>query len=82
MKSLDKIKIEIDLLRDSLRNIFIVMFAIMSGEVSLIYKILHNYYSYVDFLLLLVGFVALFVLERVKGYKKEEIKRLLERLNE
>jgi hypothetical protein len=28
----DKIKIEIDLIRDSLKNIFIVMFAIMSGN--------------------------------------------------
>jgi len=38
----EKIKIEIDLIRDTLRNIFIVMFAIMSGEVSLFYKLVKN----------------------------------------
>ncbi len=37
-----KIKIEIDLIRDSLRNIFVVMFAIVSGEISLLYKIFHK----------------------------------------
>jgi len=78
----DKIKIEIDLLRDSLRNIFVVMFAIMSGEVSLIYKILHNNFNYADFILILLGFVSLYVLTNIKNRKYVEMKKLLERLKE
>jgi len=77
---MEKIKIEIDLLRDSLRNLFVVMFAIMSGEVSLAYKILHNIYNYSDFILAIVGLVSLYFLVNVKNQKNKEIKRLLERL--
>ncbi|GAB6045638.1 hypothetical protein JCM11957_12360 [Caminibacter profundus] len=62
----EKIKIEIDLLRDSLRNIFVVMFAIMSGEVSLIYKILHNNFNYADFILILLGFVSIICFNKYK----------------
>ena len=69
MKS-DKIKIEIDLLRDSLRNIFFVMFAIMSGEVSLAYRILHsNKFNYFDLILAIIGFVVLFILVQIKKTK-------------
>ena len=78
---MDKIKIEIDLLRDSLRNLFVVMFAIMSGEVSLIYKILHNNYNLTDYALLVIGFLFLFVVDKIKQNKNKQIQELLERLN-
>jgi hypothetical protein len=78
----EKIKIEIELLRDSLKNIFIVMFAIMSGEVSLIYKILHNEYNNADFILILLGLVGLFILIRLKNEKYRDLKLLIERLKE
>jgi len=78
---MDKIKIEIDLLKDSLRNLFVVMFAIMSGEVSLIYKILHNKYNLTDFALLVIGFLFLFIIDKVKQNKNKQIQELLERLN-
>jgi len=78
---MEKIKIEIDLLRDSLRNLFVVMFAIMSGEVSLIYKILHNNYNFTDFALLVIGFLFLFVIDKIRQIKNKQIQELLERLN-
>ena len=76
----EKIKIEVDLLRDSLRNIFVVMFAIMSGEVTLIYKILHNIYNIWDVILFLSGVVIVSFLVKIQNNKKEKIKELLERL--
>ncbi|WP_456479177.1 hypothetical protein [Nautilia sp.] len=79
MKS-EKIRIEVDLLRDSLRNIFVVMFAIMSGEVTLIYKILHNLYNIWDVILFLSGVVIVSFLVKIQNNKKEKIKELLERL--
>ena len=79
---MEKIKIEIDLLRDSLRNIFVVMFAIMSGEVSLIYKILHNNFNFADFILIFVGFIVLYFLVKLRISKEKEIKTLIKRLEE
>ena len=78
----EKIKIEIDLLRDSLRNIFVVMFAIMSGEVSLIYKILHNNCNVADFILIFIGFVVLYLLIRIRFNKQKELINLVKRLEE
>jgi len=73
--------LRIDLLRDSLRNIFVVMFAIMSGEVSLIYKIFHYKYNFADFVLLIVGFLFLFIIDKIRQAKNKQINKLLERLN-
>ena len=78
---MEKIKIEIDLLRDSLRNLFVIMFAVMSGEVSLIYKIFHNHYNFTDFALLVIGFLFLFIIDKIKQTKNRQIQELLERLN-
>jgi hypothetical protein len=77
----EKIKIEIDLIRDSLRNIFIVMFAIMSGEVSLFYKIFHNNYNLADLIMIILGFVGLYFLVLIKKRKNKEIKNLLKRMD-
>ena len=79
MKS-EKVRIEVDLLRDSLRNIFVVMFAIMSGEVTLIYRILHNVYNMWDIVMFLSGVVIISYLVKIQNYKKDKIKELLERL--
>jgi hypothetical protein len=75
-------KIEIDLIRDLLKNIFIVMFAIMSGEVSLIYKIFHNEYNVADFILIILGLIVLSILIHLKNKKSKNLKLLIKRLEE
>jgi hypothetical protein len=80
MKS-EKIKIETDLLRDSLRNIFVVMFAIMSGEVGLFYRLVKK----VDILnlsMFVFGFTILLLLLKIKKTKKLEINNLLKQLED
>jgi len=77
----EKIKIEIDLIRDSLRNIFIVMFAIMSGEVSLFYKLVKKF-NYLDFAIFILGFVFLLFLLKIKVIKREKINNLLNKMEE
>ncbi len=78
---MDKIKIEIDLLRDSLRNIFVVMFAIISGEVSLLYKIFHKE-DLVSIIFSVVGFFIIILLYFVQMNYKKEVRNLLEKLEE
>jgi hypothetical protein len=78
----EKTKLKIDLIRDSLKNIFIVMFAIISGEISIVYKILHNDYNFWDLVILLVGIVIIGILIKVKENQKLQIKELLEGLDE
>jgi len=77
MKS-EKIRIEVDLLRDSLRNIFVVMFAIMSGEIALVYRVIHNSYKTGDIVLFVAGAIFVVFLIKLQKYKKYEIKKLLE----
>ena len=79
----EKIKIEIDLIRDTLRNIFIVMFAIMSGEVSLLFKIAkEEHINYIDVSFCILGFVILIILHKIKKDSKQEIQNLLKKLEE
>ena len=78
---MEKIKIEIDLLRDSLRNIFFVMFAIMSGEVTIFYRLVKNF-NYLDLGMFVIGFISLLLLLKVKQIKREEINKLLKKLEE
>ena len=78
---MEKIKIEIDLLRDSLRNIFLVMFAIMSGEVTIFYSLVKNV-NYLDLGMFVIGFISLLLLLKVKQIKREEINKLLKKLEE
>jgi len=73
----EKIKIEIDLLRDSLRNIFVVMFSIMSSLVGLGYKIIYHF-NKVDLVFLFV-FIGLIKLRMVK---LKELNTLLKNLEE
>ena len=77
----DKIKIEIDLLRDSLRNIFVVMFAIVSGEISLLYKIFHKE-DLVSIIFSVTGFLILILLYFVQVSYKKEIRSLLKQLED
>jgi hypothetical protein len=79
MKS-EKIKIEIDLLRDSLRNVFVVMFAVMSGEMTLIYRVFHNKSKLSDYVLIGLGFISLLIMVNIKNKKSKEIRNLLERI--
>ncbi len=78
---MNKVKIEIDLLRDSLRNIFVVMFAIISGEVSLLYKIFHKE-DLVSIIFSVVGFFIIILLYFVQMNYKKEVRNLLEKLEE
>ena len=77
----DKIKTEIDLLRDSLRNIFVVMFAIISGEVSLLYKIFHKE-DIISIIFSIVGFFIIIMLYFVQINYKKEIKKFLSKLED
>ena len=78
---MDKIKIEIDLLRDSLRNIFVVMFAIISGEVTLFYRLSKNF-TYLDLGVFVLGFISLLFLLKIKKMKREEINNMLKKMEE
>ncbi len=75
----EKIKIEVDLLRDSLRNIFVVMFAIMSGEMTLFY-ILVKKIDMLNLSMFVLGFAMLLLLLKIKKTKKLEINKLLKQL--
>jgi hypothetical protein len=78
---MEKIKIEIDLIRDTLRNIFIVMFAIMSGEVTIFYRLV-NKFNYLDFTIFILGFIFLLFLLKIRNFKREEINNLLKKMEE
>jgi len=78
---MEKIKIEIDLIRDTLRNIFIVMFAIMSGEITFFYKLVKKF-SYLDFVIFILGFIFLLFLLKIRNFKREEINNLLKKMEE
>ena len=78
---MEKIKIEIDLFRDSLRNIFVVMFAIVSGEISLLYKIFHKE-DLVSIIFSVTGFLILILLYFVQVSYKKEIRSLLKELED
>jgi len=81
MKNSDKIKIEIDLLRDSLRNIFVVMFSLVTALIGLGYKIVHKF-SYIDLFFVFLGICALFILIKIKYDKIEELNKILKILEE
>jgi len=78
---MEKIKIEIDLLRDSLRNLFVVMFAVVSGEISLLYKIFHKE-DLVSIIFSVIGFFILILLYFVQSSYKKGIRNLLNKLEE
>jgi len=78
---MEKIKIEIDLLRDSLRNLFVVMFAIMSGEVTLFYRLVKNF-NYLDLIMFILGILLLIIAIRIKNQKRQEINNLLEQIGD
>jgi len=77
----EKIKIEIDLLRDSLRNIFVVMFAIMSGEITIFYRLVRKF-NCLDLVMFILGIFFLILAVKMRYQKKEEIKILIKRLGE
>ena len=78
---MEKIKIEIDLLRDNLRNLFVVMFAIMSGEVTLFYRLVKNF-NYLDLIMFILGILLLILAIRIKNQKRQEINNLLEQIGD
>ena len=78
---MEKIKIEIDLLRDSLRNLFVVMFVVVSGEIILLYKIFHKG-DLVSIIFSVIGFFILILLYFVQSSYKKGIRNLLNKLEE
>ena len=80
-KNLDKIKLEIDLLRDSLRNIFVVMFGIMSGEITLFYRLFKSF-NYLDLIMFILGLFFIILSVKIRNQKQKEIKNLLEQIGE
>jgi CHASE2 domain-containing sensor protein len=75
----DKIKIEIELLRDSLKNIFIVMFAIISGVVGLVYKLMFKF-NYIDLFTIIVGLIVFLFLGIIRFNKIRELNDKLKEL--
>jgi len=78
-KNLDKIKLEIDLLRDSLRNIFVVMFGIISSVSGLIYKILLEF-SYIDLFFIITGLIVFIIIGNFRIKKMRELNEKLKEL--
>jgi len=77
----EKIKIEIDLLRDSLKNLFIVIFAIISGEISLFYKLVKKI-DFIDLFMFVIGIFVVLLLFKIKKVKEKEIENLLLKMEE
>ena len=77
----EKIKIEIDLLRDSLKNLFIVIFAIISGEISLFYKLVKKI-DFIDLFMFVIGIFVVLLLFKIKKVKEKEIDDLLLKMEE
>jgi len=77
----DKIKIEIDLIRDSLKNLFIVIFAIISGEISLFYKLIKKI-DFDDLFMFVIGIFVVLLLFKIKKVKEKEIDDLLFKMEE
>ncbi|WP_457560636.1 hypothetical protein [Caminibacter sp.] len=78
MKS-EKVKIEIDLLRDSLRNIFIVMFVVISSVIGLIYKMFLKF-TYIDLFATIVEIMTFLWLGKIRLDKLKEINEKLKDL--
>jgi len=77
----EKIKIEIDLIIDSLKNLFIVIFAIISGEISLFYKLIKKT-DFVDLFMFVIGIFVVLLLFKIKKVKEKEIDDLLFKMEE
>lgn len=75
----EKIKIEIDLLRDSLRNIFVVMFALISAVVGIVYKMFF-YFSYIDLFAVIAGLVVFVIIGNLRIKKIQELNKKLKEL--
>jgi CHASE2 domain-containing sensor protein len=76
---MEKIKIEIDLLRDTLRNIFVVMFAIISSIVGLIYKMFLEF-NYIDLFAVLLGLIVFVYIGKLRIDKLKEINEKLKEI--
>ena len=57
------------------------MFALISGEVSLIYKIFHKY-DIVSVIFIAIGLIAIGLLYSIQKTYKKEVKKLLRELEE
>ena len=76
---MDKIKTEIDLLRDSLRNLFVIMFSLISAIIGLIYKILFDF-NYIDIGMIVIGIIAFYLLAKLRLKINKEINQKLKGL--
>jgi len=76
-----KIKIEIDLLRDTLRNIFVVMFSLASSIVGLSYKIVYHFDN-IDPVFLITGLIILIWFARLRMEKIRELDEKLKKLED
>jgi hypothetical protein len=77
----DKIKIEIDLLRDSLKNLFIVMFAIMSGIIGIGYNIVIGKLK-LNFSLIMLIMIGIVIFVLLAKFRSDQINKIKDLLNE
>jgi len=57
------------------------MFAIMSGEVTIFYRLVKNF-NYLDLIMFILGVIFLILAVKIRYHKKEEIKNLLEKIGD
>jgi len=82
MPQIDKIKSQIETLRDDYRNLFMVFFAVLTGSVAVIYKILTLTNPVYLLFLAMLGFIVASVLFVKVLHIREDIKKLQNKLGE
>lgn len=80
MPEIDQIKSKIDILRDDHKNLFYVFFAVTSGSLTIIYKVLISQDPAYLIFLALLGFVTSSVLFVKMMHVREDIKKTQDEL--
>ena len=82
MSKLDKIKSKIEVLRDDYKNIFYMFFAVVTGSMTIIYKILLLQNPIYLIFLALFGFVTSLILFTKMMHIRNDIKDLQDKLED
>ena len=82
MPPIDKIKSQIEILRDDYRNLFMVFFAVITGSFAVIYKILTLENPLYLLLLVILGFIVASILFVKVLHIREDIKKLQDQLGD
>ena len=82
MPPIDKIKGQIDTLRDDYKHIFMVFFTVLTGSIAVIYKILTLDNPIYLLFLVMLGFVVSSALFVKVLHIREDIKKLQDKLGD